>query len=160
LKNLIYNNLTETAMLRRQERMAHGTDILFRVQTVRRSVVRMIDFYDMSNVPAALDGIAALTVELDRYIDESVQQKNKDLGNAAKEILDRYIVLINEFIALVEARSIIIADVSKQDELTNDTIFQMIGETDQLINDGIKVAENAANLTLTSEFGWIVKPLY
>jgi len=126
----------------RHTRIMHAADILLRVQTMRRSVVRMIDFYDMAGVPAALSGIEALTEELDKFIADSTQQTDIEISNTAKAKLNDYIVLINEFIALVDARNAIVGQINHEGGLTSAAVANMMRKIDGTLNDEIKTAES------------------
>ena len=106
------------AMHRRRNRLEHGTSLALDIGTMRRSFVRMIDFFDMNGVPQAVEAAHAIVVSLDKYISDSSQQKDIDLSESAKEALSKYIPLIDIFIDEVDNHAHL-ADLTKSEAAEN-----------------------------------------
>ncbi|MCL1807427.1 MAG: methyl-accepting chemotaxis protein [Oscillospiraceae bacterium] len=107
LENLeadIADGKDDAAMLRRKGRVQHGADITMQIAAMEKSFTDLIAYDDLSAVPQSMEAAYAILASLDKYIDDSSQQKDKDIGEAVKAEITEYINLTDNFISEVDSK--------------------------------------------------------
>ena len=135
-------------MLWRQARVKQGASLVSSIQMISTNYNQLIAYHNVSGVEGAVAFGAEVLVALDKYIEDSPQQQDKDYGQAVKDTLTPYFSLINNYITEVNNNIRIKADYESQIVETVAVIDTTINNVNTAVADNIVQAITLGNQLL------------
>ena len=137
------------AMLRRRARVQHGADLTMQIAAMEKSFTDLIAYDDMSVVPQSMEAANAILASLDKYIEDSSQQKDKDIGEAVKAEITEYIDMTGKFISEVENKNGLMNTLRSKSEAVTDSAAAVNTEVSLTVADEIGKAKSAGMTSQT-----------
>ncbi|MCL2047790.1 MAG: methyl-accepting chemotaxis protein [Defluviitaleaceae bacterium] len=148
LKSEAQSEAEPSVFIRRADRIDAANDIDMGIYQARLVAVRMLNFYDTSELDNVLALIEELNSQITSFVASSSQQAHRDLGNRIADGFGRYVDELNAFIALVRSHEVNEANMRAAAANTEAAFTAIVSDSDDGLSDAIASADASSSTAM------------